>query len=158
MKLVTLSKDEILAAVVVAASRKIASDARRASGADSRRAEHYEEIRTWDQEIESSAAEMAVARWRDRYWSGASFRLDTPGTDAGGAQVRWTQHESGHLILYPEDALDAVYVFVTGRSPTFRIAGWIRGHEGKNDRFWRDDGAVKCPSWWVPQTALKEIP
>lgn len=152
---ITLSADELLCAVVVAAQRKIASDRRRASGYESRRAEHYEEVRTWDQEIESSAAEMAVARWRNRYWMGSSFDSSTPGTDAGNAQVRWTEHRNGHLIVYEEDSEDAVFVLVTGRSPTFAIIGWTYGADARNPEFWRDD--VKCASWWVPQNALRQV-
>lgn len=153
---VELSSDEIWQSLVVAASRKIASDRRRSSDKASRRDEHYSETRTWDQEIESAAAELAVARWRNRYWWGACFRRKTAGSDAGSAQVRWTQHDTGHLILYEEDAASNVYVFVVGRTPTMKIVGWIYGHEARQQRYWRSTG-VKCPSWWVPQSDLRQV-
>ena len=149
------SPDEILAAVVVAAQRKITSDRRRANGNESRRAEHYEETRTWDQEIESTLAEVAVARWRNRYWMGSNFNGTHAGKDAGSSQVRWTPHDTGHLIIYQEDADDDPYVFVTGRSPTMLIVGWLYGHEAKLEQYWRTD--VKCPSWWVPQHDLRPV-
>ena len=152
---IELSADEILAACVVAAQRKITSDKRRLDGHDSRRAEHYLEQRTWDQEIESSMAEIAVARWRNRYWMGSHFNGHDSGTDAGGSQVRWTQHSSGHLIVYEEDDAEKPFVFVTGRSPRMTIVGWIYGHEAKQDKYWRED--VKCPSWWIPQNDLRQV-
>ena len=122
---VELSADEIWQVVVVAASRKIASDRRRANGKDGRRPMHYDELIPWDQEIESAAAEMAVSKWRNRYWFGSAFKLETPGSDAGGAQVRWTRHETGHLILYEEDDRSHAYVLVTGKVPTMKVVGWI---------------------------------
>lgn len=153
---VELSADEILSAVVVAAQRKITSDRRRASGSESRRAEHYDEQRTWDQEIESSLAEMAVARWRNRYWMGSRFNGIDAGTDAGNAQVRWTAHSNGHLILYEEDSEEGIYVLVTGRSPSMTIVGWMYGQQAQQPQFWREEG-VKCRSWWIPQGALTPI-
>jgi len=152
---VELSADEILMAVVVAAQRKITSDRRRAAGSASRRPEHYEEQRTWDQEIESSMAEIAVARWRNRYWMGANFNGANSGTDAGNAQVRWTPHSNGHLIIYEEDAVDATFVLVTGRSPVMTIVGWGYASDFRTDNYWRTD--VKCPSWWVPQSNLRQV-
>lgn len=156
MIVVTLSNDEILAGVVVAAQRKMASDRRRANGNSSRRQEHYTEQRTWDQEIEAALAEMAVSRWRNRYWWGSSFNGKDAGTDAGDAQVRWTEHENGHLILYVEDAEEKPYVLVTGRSPHKTIVGWGYGHELRKDDFWKHEN-VKCPSWWIPPRALRQI-
>jgi hypothetical protein len=148
---VRFTADELLAAAVVAAQRKITSDERRRNGHASRRPEHYEEARTWDQEIESSLAELAVCRWRNCYWFGSVVGTDA-GTDAGTAQVRWTGHEAGHLIIYPEDRDDALFVLVVGRSPMMTIVGWARGYEVKTQRFWRAD--VRCPSWWMPQAEL----
>lgn len=153
---IELSHDEILAGTVVAAQRKLMSDKRRASGSGSRRPEHYEEQRTWDQEVESALAEMAVARWRNTYWHGSWFNGQNAGTDAGSAQVRWTEHASGHLILYTEDDPERVYVLVTGRSPVKTIIGWGYGRDLRQDRHWRDTN-VKCPSWWVPQSELTQV-
>lgn len=152
---VDLSRDEIWQSIVVAASRKLTSDRRRENGKQGRQTEHYNEVITWDQEIESAAAEIAVARWRNRYWWGGSFDLRGPGTDAGSAQVRWTQHDTGHLILYEADDSADAFVLVTGRSPKKRIVGWTYGRDAKLDRYWRTD--VKCSSWWVPQLALRLV-
>jgi hypothetical protein len=152
---IVLSSDEILQAVLVATMRKITSDKRRGNGNGSRRPEHYEETRSWDQEIESCMAEIAVSRWRNRYWSGGHFNGRDAGRDAGNAQVRWTSHDGGHLIVYPEDGDDDAFVFVTGRSPSMRIVGWMYGREAKTDPYWRTD--VRCPSWWVPQNNLKQV-
>jgi hypothetical protein len=145
-----LTSDEMLQGAVIAAQHKITSDRRRREGAASRRPEHYEEDRTWDQEIESTLAEIAVARWRNRYWSGSMFTGDS-GSDVGDCQVRWTGYTRGHLVVYTEDNPAAPFVLVTGRSPSMNIIGWMPGVEARQDRFWRED--VKCPSWWVPQDA-----
>ncbi len=140
-------------AAVIAARRKVTSDMRRERGDAPRGPEHYNERPSWDQEIECSLAEIAVSRWRNRYWNGAAFSLAGPGSDAGSAQVRWTEHASGHLIVYTEDKDDDPFVLVTGAGRIKRIVGWCWGREAKEDRFWRED--VRCPSWWVPQSYLK---
>jgi hypothetical protein len=154
---IRLTTDEILAGVVVAANKKITSDRRRAEGRASRSPEHYQErngvYNTWDNEIESALAEIAVSRWRNRYWMGM-YVSGGAGTDAGNAQVRWTERHDGHLILYKEDNDDAVFVLVTGRSPDFRIVGWAKKGEVIEADFWHEPPAVKCASWWIPQPKL----
>jgi len=148
---IKLSADEMLAGAIVAAKHKITCDDRRATGKASRRPEHYEEERTWDQEIESSLAEIAVCSFSDHYWTGSRFD-GTSGTDAGSMQVRWTRHPNGHLIVYEEDPPNAYYVLVVGRSPVFQIVGWIKGVDARKPIYWRT--SALCPSWWVPQEAL----
>jgi hypothetical protein len=151
---VELTPGELRAAVVIGAERKLFGDRRRLDGRASAREEHYVEPVTWDQEIEAAAAELAVCRWRGRYWLAATNGGKVAG-DSGGFQVRWTAHELGHLIVYPEDDRDDPFVLVVGRTPRLYVVGWIYAEHARQERYWRDRG-VKCPSWWVPQSALEQ--
>jgi hypothetical protein len=150
---VELTPGELRLAVVVGAERKLYGDRRRADGRASARPEHYVEDVTWDQEIEAAAAELAVCRWRGRFWLAATNGGKVVG-DSGGFQVRWTEHELGHLLVYPEDEREDPFVLVVGRTPRLTIVGWIYGEQARREEWWRDKG-VKSPSWWVPQSALE---
>jgi hypothetical protein len=152
---VELCENEMLAAIIVASKRKLASDLRRASGGESRGRERFAGDIHWDNEIESAFAEVAVARWRNRYWSGAQSIPHVVGTDAGAAQVRWTRHPDGHLLVYTADADGDNFVLVTGLGPTMTIVGWIPGIDTRSPEYWRED--AKCPCWWVPQRDLRAI-
>jgi hypothetical protein len=60
---------------------------------------------------------------------------------------------NGHLPLRPGDeVLEQPYVLVVGTSPTYRIVGWIKNGDGRQDLFFQKDDD---PPWWkVPQSAL----
>jgi hypothetical protein len=108
----------------------------------------------WQYDVQACAAELAVAKALDRFWS------DSPAPDYGGdvgtLHVRHTLREGGRLILRPNDPDDAVFVLVTGSIPSFRVVGWVTGWEGKAGT--PDDlGNGRPPCWLVPQPALHPI-
>lgn len=107
----------------------------------------------WAADVEGALAEMAVAKHMDRYWSPASSQAPhtIPG-DVGPLQVRSTTRPNGCLILHPNDPDEAVFWLVTGSAPTYTLAGWIRGADGKLEQYWRED--TGRPAFFVPQTAL----
>ena len=112
----------------------------------------------WGMDIEACAAEMAVAKVAGKYWNAiSSGRLKDLGGDVGrGIQVRSTQRMNGCLILHDRDDDDHNFFLVIGSIPTFRIPGWIEGHKGKDQRFWRNgDGR---PAYFVPQSELNAVP
>lgn len=105
---------------------------------------------------------MALAKHLGMYWSDVP-RLDYAG-DVGGYQVRWTEHPTGHLLLYDRDADHKVYVLVTGGPLSFRIPGWIVARDGKREEF-RDIGVrlgLRDGAYAVPQTLplhpMEELP
>lgn len=109
----------------------------------------------WDIDIESAAAEMAVAKGLGVYWTAVAGRPENLPGDCGQYQVRSTTRENGCLILHDRDADDDVFVLVTGQVPMFTLRGWIRGAEGKNPLYLSPgDGR---PAYFVPQHALMTL-
>jgi hypothetical protein len=108
---------------------------------------------TWQREVTGAIAEYAVAKVLDRHWSTAGKSHGRG--DVGDLEVRATERTDGSLILHPSDPDDAPFVLVVGCPPTLGIAGWLRGGEGKVDRWWRTD--VRSPAYFVPQSALRPL-
>jgi hypothetical protein len=109
---------------------------------------------SWDLEIESAAAELALAKLLDRFWS-MSDELDVDG-DVGREQVRHTVRPDGRLIVHPGDLDGARYWLVTGKMPDFRVVGWLLGRDAKDPRYWTDPGTGR-PAYFVPQADLVPI-
>lgn len=86
------------------------------------------EVSSWDNEIEGACAELAWAKLCSSYWSGVS---GLKAVDGAGAEVRWTKHDGGGLIVYNHDSDDGVFILAKGRAPHFRFVGWLTGAEGK---------------------------
>lgn len=149
---VTLTADEVISAASVGVFRRTMSMFGR------RKPQHYRSPTNdeWSTEVESACAELAVAKALRKYWSGLE---SVPGKasryDVGVLNVRHSAYPTGHCILYPEDNDEDTIVLVTGRSPSFRLSGWIRALDGKSPEFWKKD--ARCPSYWVPQDRLRPI-
>ncbi len=112
----------------------------------------------WGVDIEGAAAEMAVAKAYNLFWTPVVQRPEELPGDVGrgmhALQVRSTPREHGRLILHERDKDDAIFVLVTGRIPAFTIRGWIQGKDGKCDRFLHPgDGR---PAFFVPQEHLRQ--
>jgi hypothetical protein len=107
----------------------------------------------WQDDVQACAAELAVAKALDRFWS------DSPEpdySDVGELHVRHTLREDGHLILRPGDPDDGIFVFVTGAIPAFVVHGWTTGRDGMAGE--PDDlRNNRPPCWMVAQTALRPI-
>jgi hypothetical protein len=82
----------------------------------------------WDNEIEGSCAEMAWCKYLGVYWSGVA---DVKAKDSELAEVRWTRHEDGGLLMYSRDNNERAYILAKGFAPNFRFVGWLYGHEAK---------------------------
>lgn len=104
--------------------------------------------------IQGAAAEAAVAKWRNVWWAGALNNLRA--ADVGRLQVRSTEHPNGCLLLHRTDPDDDVFILAIGKAPTFRLFGWIRAADGKQEKFWRDPKGGR-PAFFVPQSALRPI-
>lgn len=107
----------------------------------------------WRTEVESCGSEYVVAKYYGLVWHCWAEKPHLLPGDVGRIQVRHTQYGGGHLIVYEErDRVDAPYVLVTGKFPTFTIRGWAFGQECKQAEYWRTD--VREASYWVPQSRL----
>jgi len=104
-------------------------------------------------EINGVLAEIAVARWMDRY----PFTLfaDRKEGDVGGHEVRSTAYSYGKLLFQKKDPEDRKYFFVTidGHYEA-TIVGWLWGWEGLQDQFW--DTSMPVPCYAVPQKFLHD--
>lgn len=149
---VMLGWPQVTIAVWVGAMRNIASLRQ-----GLRHSHGYDGSDGWSIHIEGAAAEMAVAKFLGLYWEGGvnTFKQG----DVGDLQVRWTDKESGRLLIRPRDPL-AIYVLAVGRIPEFRVVGWF---EYLSARDLRDDwltdfgNPIRPKVHGVPQFHLRDI-
>ena len=102
---------------------------------------------------ESLASELVVAR---ELGIDYDLSLDTfkQFADVGtNIEVRWTRWNMGHLIVYPTDREEDIAILVVGKSPTYRIAGWIPVKVARSNRYKHSSQ----DSWWVDQSNLQPI-
>lgn len=106
----------------------------------------------WSLHIEGAAGEMAFAKVAGLYWQApvGTFRR---GGDVGDVQVRTRSTHTYELIVRESDRPDDVFVLVTGRSPTFRVHGWIRARDAQRPEWLAGHGG-RPPAYFVPQSAL----
>lgn len=106
--------------------------------------------RDWDTDIEGAAGEMVVAKAFNLYWDCSVNTFKNPDLP-NRIQVRTTHQQS--LIVRSDDADGDRFVMVQGRSPEFRVAGWLSGVEAKRD-CWRRAPNGRPAAWFVPADAL----
>lgn len=104
--------------------------------------------------IEAAGAELAVAKFLQRYWHPGVNRFRDPDV-APNVEVRQTTLDSGRLIIRKRSA-DPMrrYVLVRGTMPTFEVVGWIWGRDGMREEWVanpRGDGEV----YLVPAAELR---
>ena len=102
---------------------------------------------------ESLASEYVVANEL-----GIDYDLNYDGfkqfADVGtNIEVRWTRWNLGHLIVYPTDRDDDIAILVCGKSPHYRIAGWIPVKVARSNRYKHSSQ----DSWWVDQDNLHPL-
>lgn len=112
----------------------------------------------WEIDITGALAEMAVAKYLNKYWSSVvddPWQLD--GDVDHQVQIRSSPRDDAHLLLHPKDKATDFFVLVTGRHRLFTIVGWIGGAAGKQDCYWGDPKNTRRPAFWVPPEALAPI-
>jgi hypothetical protein len=112
----------------------------------------------WAWDIEAAGAEMAVAKWSNRYWNGMR-RLDKADGDVNGWEVRCAAEairgRLSRLIVRQNDAVDRVVIFVTGQMPGYRLHGWILAADARREEWWE---TPRPPGgWFVPREALQPM-
>jgi hypothetical protein len=113
--------------------------------------------------IDGAFGEAVMAKFLDVWWAGQMSDLSAD--DAGGAQVRCSQgrRNTVSLLLHEHDKDEKVYVLVIG--PFYkrgeyayaRLAGWIRGVDGKKQECWGDKANNGRPCFFVPIRALNPM-
>lgn len=103
----------------------------------------------WGAHLQGAASELAVAKHLGTYPAEALQR-DRHAGDVGRFEVRATAHQSGRLIVHPDDPADRAYVLTIGYDGTWRVAGWLYGHEAQSERYWSDPTGKGRPAFFVP--------
>lgn len=101
---------------------------------------------------ESIGAEIAVARYFKDYDFVPTINTFKNEADYGkNIEVKWTRYNTGSLIINATDRPTDIAVLVVGRSPVYRLAGWIPVAVARKDRY------KKLSSWWISQSDLQPI-
>ena len=111
---------------------------------------------SWAIDIESSCAEMAVAKALGLYWD-SSVNTFKEADIKPDIQVRHTEKDNGNLIVRPKDSNHEKYVLVTGKWGKYNIHGWIYGKDAKVDKFLFKGYNNMPDAWFVPQNKLNNI-
>lgn len=152
MRIVTLTADELEAAAHQGIKRRCSHFRRNAQ----ERNGGERNTDNWGSDIESIAAEIAYAKATNKYHAALSWETRYNG-DVDGKEIRHTPYANGHLLLHDDAHDDRRYILVTGREGTYAIHGWIWGRDGKDPKYLADPCGGR-PAYWVPQSALNEIP
>ena len=102
---------------------------------------------------ESLAAEMVVARYFGLAYDITENKGKRQADVGSGIEVRNTHYDTGSLIVYDYDREQDVAVLVVGKSPVYRIAGWIPVSFARVKRYKHASQA----SWWITQDNLYPI-
>ncbi len=144
---VTLNELEAEVATVVGTRRTTSS---RARGLRRQFATNESEGLKLDQD--AAGAELAGSRITKCRWN------MTCGDDLNepdlwpNVEVRHTTRENGGLIIRPRDKDGRIFLLVVGTMPNYRVVGWIRSEDAKQERYgWED-------VWKVPQSDLRPPP
>lgn len=110
---------------------------------------------SWGNDIESTGAEVAVAKYMRTYW-GAPTNNFKDADVCKNIQVRHSVGHGNNCIIRKKDSSNDFYVLVTGRLPDYRIQGYVFGKDGKDDHFINAPRGKEA-AWFYPQVKLKCI-
>lgn len=99
--------------------------------------------------------ELALAKHFDLPKSSSAKPFES-GDVADGYEVRATEHDGGHLLIYDSDPDLRYFLAVVSFSQniTVELPGWAWAREVRKDRFLRDSDP---PCYWIPQSELNPI-
>jgi hypothetical protein len=145
LNVVTIDPVEIAVATVCGTERH-----RRAQKAGARDRSHVATHDGLNIHIQGAAAEIAASKHLNRRWLFSAYKPGQADLEPD-IEVRSTPRPHGCLVIRQRDHDDRPYVLVVGQIPSFRVVGWVYGHEAKRYER-RPDG-----SYWVPQTELPPL-
>lgn len=109
----------------------------------------------WQVNCDGACGEMALAKYLGVFWDGNMGNFQA--ADVGALQVRTNPNAWGDLMLHPKDKDEDIFVLIlSDKMPSYTLRGWIYGHEGKLQKWWRD-GAKGRPAFFVPQSELHDM-
>lgn len=117
-----------------------------------------EKMDPWGIHIQGACGEAAVAKHLNIFYNGNIGNLSACDVNNNtlNLQVRTGLRYNGDLILHKSDKDNNIFILVCGKAPIFRIMGWIKGMDGKKEKYWRDPAGNR-PAYFVPQTVLKPM-
>jgi hypothetical protein len=126
---------------------------RRLNGVRNRRAEPYgvRPTAAWNDDINGSIGELALAKYLGIFWSGTVGRLDLP--DVGRLQVRSKTQADHRLVVLNSDDDAHLFVSVLVGIPVCNLCGWMSARDAK-DPAWLLPDESKPDRFFVPNTAL----
>lgn len=108
-------------------------------------------------DVIGACGELVVCKALNRFWSPTVNTFHNVADIGVNIEARTTQQEGGSLIVRDNDPSDRYYFLVVGEPPSFRVAGWIKGVDAKQDQWLRNPGRGRKPAWFVPQNQLKQL-
>jgi hypothetical protein len=148
---VKLGYSELVIGAIVGCLRHIEAVVR------GRKDQHGFEGDGWGAHIEGAFAEMAAAKALNLYWDAPLNTFNDPHRgDVGLYEVRRRSRQDYDVLIRPRDADSKVHIAVFGSAPRFRVAGWLLGHEAKQDK-WLRPHADRTPAWFIPQGELHPL-
>jgi hypothetical protein len=106
----------------------------------------------WQLHIEGCLGEFALSKFLNVWWGGKGNKRDT---DVDIYDVRTTPLHSNRLILHPDDPDDRVFWLLTGHNGSYKIQGWIKGRDGKQQKYWVDPKTNR-PAFFIPSSDLND--
>jgi hypothetical protein len=111
----------------------------------------------WTGDIEAACAELAAAKGIGVYMPVTLGGGDGDGDLGYGLHVRHSDRDDARLILHPDDQDVGLFILVVGRSPIYRLAGFLEAVKGKVEQWWADPTGNGRPAFFVPQSELHPI-
>jgi len=126
-------------------------------------AHRFENRNPWGNDIESAAAELAVAKALGLYWDASIDVFGRPDLvcESRGVAVEVklnSARDDGDLMVLASSPIEpeTIFVLVTGALPAFRIVGWTRGEYVKTFGE-RRTMAAGHENFIVPQSMLNHF-
>ena len=158
---VVLTERELMLGAIAGVQRQVESQ--RGSNGGKETNSHYEKTYNsvgpgglWNNHIEGSLGEFAVAKYLGLYPSGITKK---DATDVGEHyEVRTRGLEYQELFVNKKDDPDKYYILAQGSFGEYTIRGWITGYEVFAHPEWFHNNSGKLSySYWVPHDFLYPI-
>ena len=106
--------------------------------------------------IEGAMGEVCVAKALNLYFEGTvnTYGQADIGDDIG---VRTVTKENYGLLIYEKDNPEYFYYLVKGTAPNFRVCGWLRGGDAKQDKYLAPYVSKTKNIWRVPESDLNPM-
>jgi len=152
MREITLTEQEALCAAMVGTQRHYRCEIK---GSKQMHGFDKEQIDSLANDIHGAGGELAAAKALKLYWPATVDTFDKP--DIGeNTQVRTAQKDNYSLIIRESAKDNEIYVHVTGRLPFYKVWGYIRAGDAKQDKYIKAPNG-RPPAWFVPASDLKKI-